>query len=70
MKDNKHMKSKAELLIETLTRDSGRTHFTANETLQLQEISLLEGKNNNNRLIEKIEQFKEEFVLIDEEWLC
>ena len=64
------MKSKAELLIETLTYDSGRNVFTTKETLQLQEISLLEGRGNVDEMNEKIKQFKKQFVLTDDEWLC
>lgn len=65
-----HMKSKAELLIETLIYDSGRNVFTTNETLQLQEISLLEGEGKFEEMNEKIKQFKNEYVLTDDEWLC
>ena len=64
------MKSKAELLIETLTKDSGRNVFTVKETFQLQEISLSEGKGEIEKTNELIKQFKKQFVLADNEWLC
>ena len=63
------MKSKAELLIETLTKDSGRNVFTTKETLELQRISLYEGKGEIEKLNELIKQFKKQFVLTDDEWL-
>lgn len=65
-----HMKSKAELLIKSLTDDSGRKSFTIKETLQLQEISLYEGKGEIEKTDELIKQFKKQFVLSDDEWLC
>lgn len=67
------MKTKAELLIETLTKDSGRTVFTIEETKQLQEISFLEGNylldewdDDKNELDEKIKKFKSQ--LSENEW--
>lgn len=64
------MKSKAELLIETLTSDGGRNVFTTNDTLQLQKISLYEGKGEFEKMNDLIRKFKEEFVLTNDEWLC
>lgn len=64
------MKTKAELLIESLTKYSRITVFTTAETLQLQEISFLEGENDLVKLSEKINEFKQEYVLSEEDWLC
>lgn len=66
----KATKTKAELLIESLTKDSGRTVFTTAETLQLQEISFLEAKDEIDKLAEKITEFKKQYVLKRKDWLC
>jgi len=61
------MKSQSELLIESLT---GRRFFTLRETLELQEISLFEGKGDTEKTEKLIKQFKKRYVLTDDEWLC
>ena len=58
---------KAEKLIKTLTKNSGRNVFTTNETKELVEISHLEGIGDIEFLNEKIKSFKSKFVIT--EWL-
>lgn len=62
-------KTTAELLIITLTKDSGRNVFTTEETLQLQKIAYLEGQGDITNMNLEIEKFKSTFVLQPEEWL-
>lgn len=62
-------KTTAELLITTLTKDSGRNVFTTEETLQLQKIAYLEGQGDITNMNLEIEKFKSTFVLQPEEWL-
>lgn len=62
------MKTKAKLLMETLTDDSGRNVFSTKEAYQLVEISYLEGIGNVDNLNEKIKEFKCQFVLKESDW--
>ncbi len=56
------MKTKAELLIESLTINSGRTVFSIDETIDLVEISKLEAIGDNEKLTRKIIEFKSGYV--------
>lgn len=64
------MKLKSELLIESLTKDSGRNVFSLKEMLQLQKIAFLEGVGETEELELKIDKFKRQFAVKDDEWLC
>jgi hypothetical protein len=63
------MKTQAEFLIESLTSGSGRTVFTTKETKQLVEITYLECNGDLDTLNNKVESFKNQYVLKDEEWI-
>ena len=56
------MKTKTDLLIDTLTNDSGRRVFTINETKQLIKISQLEAINDEDELNKEILKFKQSYV--------
>jgi len=55
------MKTKTDLLIETLTNDSGRRVFTITETKELIKIAQLE-ITNDDKLNEEILKFKQSYV--------
>jgi hypothetical protein len=63
------MKTQAEFLIESLTSGGGRTVFTTKETKQLVEITYLECNGDLDTLNNKVESFKNQYVLKDEEWI-
>jgi len=56
------MKTRTDLLIDTLTNDSGRRVFTINETKQLIKISQLEAINDEDELNKEILKFKQSYV--------
>ena len=57
-------------MIKSLTIDSGRTVFSTTETLKLQKISYLEGIGDIENMMLKIAEFKKQYILSDNEWLC
>ena len=56
------MKTRTELLIDSLTNGSGRNVFTVNETKKLVRISQLENSDNIEELENEILKFKQEYA--------